>query len=435
MYFFQLKEDNSLTNRILKINLKSITFKVIDFIIDLSITFFVLKSLGSEQYGLWGIISSLIITTNFIDFGLSSSTRNILNASSINVSDEFKRTTISNVFFLLLLLSLIFGGIFYVLSGYIFIDTNYLKLNDNSLYGLISISLFLFSIRVFVLFFQNILMGVFLHWYVNAIETVCKSLIFTCWLFIIERTLTGFVILNLIIPIIVYFSTGLILFNTKLKYLRPSAKKIKLNLLPSVLKNGIKLYQSKLLNVFLSNSDNILIGYFFSTSEVAGYFLIKKIIQPGYLLINILTNTIWEGFKKSYEKNDIKWIKNSIIRNTKFIFFTSFLLTVGYLIVNKYQNILFHDKIKLDSFVFITLIICFLFRGINQIFSSLFNSLSLYSHQMYITYLGVAFYLFLVYTCSIFINDTYLFVPFSLTISFVFILIIKIIVYKNKIFK
>lgn len=298
-----------------------------------------LHYLGSERYGLWMAISSILSLMSFADMGLGNGLLNSLSEANgkNNISDAKK--AIASTFFMLLAISLVIFLLF--ISIYKFIDWPKFFNASSTIAKLES------GPTIFVLvglFLINMPLGI-----VQRVqEGYQEGFKYQIWLMlgcIISLILLLICIeYNLGLPWLVFsFSAGqlistllngfVLFFKTK-KDLKPSLKDFNL-------KSGFRLMNSGLIFFFLglftllgNSSDNIIIAHTIDPSSVTGYEIVKKIFLFS-MFTQFIIQPLWPAFGEALESGDFIWAKKTLFKGLKISILFNALISLPLLLFGK----------------------------------------------------------------------------------------------------
>jgi O-antigen/teichoic acid export membrane protein len=272
--------------------------------------------LGKEQFGLWMIISSLIVWVQLADFGISNGLVNAL--SEANGKDDraaacsYVSTAIIAVSFVAIICV-----IPVIILSYNLPWCRILNFQDPSLNN-IAIYCFLFAGLIFVLNLPlSIVNRIFIAYQLGYITNLLQ--VFSSFI-----TLTGLCIaifFKLSLPILVIFiSLGPVVGNLfswlilkkKIKWLRFEKNKITSKALKRVAVSSVPMFFYISGSMLTSQVINIIIAQVGTLSMVADYNILWKIYITIFTLGISFSAPFYPAIREAYERKEIVWVNKSI---------------------------------------------------------------------------------------------------------------------------
>jgi len=279
-----------------------------------------IKYLGKEAYGLWVLISSVLVWTDLFDFGLTNGLRNKLTESLASVENSSKKDQdmVSSTYAMMLLISILS---FIVISIVIYF-VNWKSLFNIEIFTnpeiqeLLLIIFLAFSINLFLKPVHAILNA--LQWpsiiLIFSLVTSILSLIILYLLFYVEvenRLLIYTIILSFL-PVLVMIIGSIILFKNHLKKFRPSIKNIDFKLAKEVSTLGVAFFIIQFSGLIIAQTDNVIIAFLFDTEHVTDYSIVYRYFSLFIIGTTILLTPFWSAFTDAFTKKDFNWIRKSI---------------------------------------------------------------------------------------------------------------------------
>ena len=303
---FKTKEERS--------GLISALLKPVGMVLSLIYTPMLLHYLGSEKYGLWATILSVISWINYFDVGIGNGLRNTVTANieageyaeaKKNVSTAY--VILSGVSFVILI---ILGILTITLNWKHIFSTQY----DLRLPLFIS---FFFICVNFVLALANML------WYALrkpervSLRNCMAQVINIAVLFILSRHTDG----NLVYVAILFGMSSLIMnvvssiqIMHKHTYLRPSVHQFSQSSIKNICSMGLRFFIIQMMCLLLFTVDDLLITHFFGPEAVTPFSIANKVFNTFYAVLAAYLVPFWSGTTAAIERQDVGWIKSSIKR-------------------------------------------------------------------------------------------------------------------------
>ncbi len=302
--------------RILLTGGTSAIVKGVSAIINLFIIPLTVKYLGSERYGLWMAISSMLALMSFADLGLGNGLVNAVAKASGRKNQEEASVAISSTFFLLLVISLILFIFFILIYPYISWDRIF---NVKSSIAVIESGPTMFILVAALLL--NMPLGViqrvqegfqegyrFQLWQLVG-SFISLFLILTCIFFkgslpLLVLSLSSGQIISTII-------NGYFLFNNHRPNLKPSYRQFNLKVGKNLIKSGLIFLTLGIFTLIANASDDLVIAQKLGASYVSGYEIVKKLFLFS-MFTQFIIQPLWPAFAESLESGDIIWIRKTL---------------------------------------------------------------------------------------------------------------------------
>ena len=350
-----------------------------------SLTF---KFLGSNDYGIWVTIYSIISWVYFLDFGFSNIIKTKLPTLLQNRREEVN-VLISTIYigigavslFIFLLFSIL--NLFVSFADFLNVDTAFVNFN-----AILFLNL-LFSVLILIIGnYKALFVGVVKTHIVEFSMMVIQLFVF-CFIFLLHKydlfegnskilmvsCIFGLVNLLIGIGFTIYF------FN-KNKDIKISFKNFDLSVLKVNASLGFKYFIIQACMVVIYSTDYVLITKYFGTKDVANYDIVLKIFQVPMLLVIAGLSPFWSIFSKTFAEYKYAWIKKTLmVYNIAFLFFIAGIVILTFIIneiIYLWMNVRFEISKTLLFFISIYIIMRtftamynYFLNGINKINISL----------------------------------------------------------------
>jgi O-antigen/teichoic acid export membrane protein len=291
--------------------------KGISILINLAYVPLLLDYLGTEQYGIWLTISSVVTWFALFDIGLGNGLRNNFSLAIAKGEHGLARQYVSTTY---AILGIIFSSalvLFYLIAGFI----NWAGVfNAPTVDKTILLNL---SLIVFTFFFLNFvfqLIGVILladqkpsiSSSLNVISNIlCFGIIYT----LKETTQNSLPILGLVlsgVPVLVLIIASIILYSTRYRIYAPSFRFVDFSQTKVLLNLGIKFFILQVSGIVMYSSTNLLIAQFSSPNDVTVYNVAYKMFAVFTMVYGIILIPMWSATTEAFAQGDLTWIKNSV---------------------------------------------------------------------------------------------------------------------------
>ncbi|MDO6850366.1 oligosaccharide flippase family protein [Priestia megaterium] len=300
-----------------------------------------LAIMGSERFGIWQTILTIINWANLANLGVGNGLRNkVTQLISYKKYEELKYY-ISSAYYILLIVSVIITVFSMILT--FLIDPNTIFKNNTidklEIQVAVIIIVFSFSINFILGLANSILYG--LH----------KSSLVTTSQFLTSFTI--FIVLKLIqisgtdnikigtMALIFLIATSLVnillsIFVFKKYVKRPQYKYINKEYGRNLLNVGISFFILQISTIFLFSIDNFLVSTLLGVKEVTAYSIATRLLILFNTLFSILLIQMWNASGDAYNKNDFIWIEKTIKK---------LYMTLTLMVIIIYLTTLFFDQI------------------------------------------------------------------------------------------
>jgi O-antigen/teichoic acid export membrane protein len=322
----------------------SMISKIITMIVSFVSVPILLSLLGTDQYGNWATLTSMVAVISILDFGVGNSMRN--SVSSINISGyETVQSEFISFFRLLIFIGLASSVLFVLFIPLFEISSNHLTA---ALFLYIPILLFL-PLRLG----HNVLQGI----RANGLQSVLQVL--GSWIFFIfigvsyltnfRPTLNALAIVWSLASLIVLF----LVFNLAKKKLKLEVGSFFINPFSfsqkKRLRVGIEFFVLQLASLVLFSIGNLLVFNHLGSSEVARYDVLNKVFQVGLSFYNIIIGIMWSEISVFRSEGNVQALKRTFRRLALIAGGFSILCLLGALIVPLIIKLWTNGKILIQT--------------------------------------------------------------------------------------
>lgn len=334
--------------------------------------------LGTEEYGVWLTISSILGWFAFFDIGLGHGLRNRLTEAiaknEMQLAKEYVSTTYAIV-------AMVFGGVlvlFYVINP--FLDWSKL-LNTTSVaadkLSLLALIVFTFFVLRFVFQLIGSIYSAYQMPAVNNAMGPISSVIGLGIILILLKTSEssllklGFVLSA--IPVIVFIGFTYFAFRKRFKEIRPVVKSVNFKHTRVLLSLGLKFFVTSVAAIILFSTSNIIIAQVLSPNEVTQYNIAYKYFSVSLMAITIILSPIWSAVTDAYVKEDFVWLR-SILKKINWIgFFFIALAGLQLLFSDFVYRIWVGDKVSIPFILSLALFFDVAWSSFSAVYSSFIN--------------------------------------------------------------
>lgn len=328
-------KDVSYSDKVIyKNSIFSLLYKGIAMLLSLLSVPLMLHCLGTEKYGVWVSLLSVVSWIYYFDLGVGNGLRNKL-AESIALHDIESSKKYLSVSYLLVsgISFLIFIAILVIFS---IIDVSSLlhySLLDENLDLILIIAFFFACVNFVASLVNNIFYAVQRASLVNFFGVVGQVL-FILGLIVYIQTGKSFLVMLVIVEGVAQLlknvvATGYI-FRTY-SQLKFSINKIDFSYAHGIVGFGLRVFLIQITALILNSTDNIIILRYFGADAVTPYSLCYKYFNTINAFFVVMLTPLLSAYTFAYARHDVEWIKKTLYKGfLLFIAFVAIILIAGF---------------------------------------------------------------------------------------------------------
>jgi O-antigen/teichoic acid export membrane protein len=282
-----------------------------------------LTYLGTERYGLWMTISSMIVMLGLADFGLGNSLVNAISQADGKNDRDAAQKAVSSTFFMLLgiavLLLFIFGIIYPFVSWHrIFNVISVQSMQEAGPATAVFVVCFALSLPLGIA--QRVQLGYQEGFLNNYWQIAGNGLGLAAVVIVIkfQGGLAWLVFAMSGVPALVIAANWCFLFFYRHPLLFPRWGNFHFATGKALIGTGIIFMFLWLVNVLGTSTDNIIIAQFLGASEVATYAVVQRLFSLTFL-VQFCTAPLWPAFSNAMETSDFIWVSRTFRRIQIFV--------------------------------------------------------------------------------------------------------------------
>ncbi len=301
----------------------SFVFKGFAFLVYYISISYQVKILGTELYGVWATLLSIVTWVVFFDFGLGNGIKNYLTKAlakeNIQEAKEIIMTgyiAIAIISIILYLVILLFVNAFDMtrLFNTQLLSDRQLKYIVVVLFGFVFLHFIISFVKQFIFAIQKNALNEFEQF-------LFYSLLLGMLIYIYHRQEHSILAVVLAYGISLIASKLILtaVFFTKNRHLIPSFKNFQKNIMSKLMNVGIAFFTLQLVYIFILLSDKVIITQLLGPSQVAPYDIVYRVMSVVLVLHGVVNAPMWSAYTEAYNKNDIHWIKKNLRKMNYFI--------------------------------------------------------------------------------------------------------------------
>lgn len=297
-----------------------------------------LKYVGTETYGVWITIASIIGWFTFFDIGLGNGMRNKLAVAIANNEVSLARTYISSAYFIITVISVVLFVCFVIISRFVswnaVLNTN--AISNDQLLSVVSVVIFFFCVSFSLKTINSILEALQLYAIKDIISVSTQAMGFIFILVLVNTTKGSLLYLSLVYSgqtAIGLLIGSCVLFVGKLRHLKPSFKFVSIEDSLPLVNLGIWFFINQIMYLLTTQISIFLVAHYFGPNDVTEFNLAKNYMAISTIFFIILLTPFLSAFTEAYTKGDFDWIKSSmrtILYSFAIASFATLLLVIGY---------------------------------------------------------------------------------------------------------
>lgn len=353
-----------------------------------------LKYLGTERYGLWMTISSVIAVLGFSDLGINNGLLNGIARAHGQDDRDLAKQYVSSAFFLLtaiaIALGIVFAGVYHWVSwGSFFRVQSPQALAEAGPAVAMFMGCFLFNIPAGLITkvqvgYQD---GFSASLWASLGSVLClASLLLTIHF---RGSLPYLVFAMAGAPVLALLLNGAVLFRVQRPWLFPSWSSVTAGASKDLWRLGALFFTLQLASAVSFSSDNLVIARILGPRAVAQYAVPCKLFSLVNIVISFLVSPLWPAYGEALSRRDYLWIRKTLFRSL--ILVTGVSISLGTLLVifgSRIIHVWVGSAIQTSPLLLAGLGVWSVVGAISPAFAVFFNGLSIVRFQLLVAALG-----------------------------------------------
>lgn len=290
---------------------------VITLLISIPLT---IHYLGTERYGMWMTISSIVAMMGFADLGIGLG---LMNAISEAHGQEDRRAAaryVSSGFFMLTGVALlILGGLAiaypFIPWPRIFNVKSQLAIQEAGPAMAVFLACFAANLPLGVV--QRVQLG-YQEGFVNSLWESAGKVLGLLGLLLVIYLKAGLVWLVLAMagaPVVAWLLNSLILYCFRRPWLRPQWNLATFSCAKRIFRIGILFFLLQITVALAFSSDNLIAAQVLGPEAVAQYSIPSRIFSMALLISTLLAGPLWPAYGEALARGDIPWVVRTLLRS------------------------------------------------------------------------------------------------------------------------
>jgi O-antigen/teichoic acid export membrane protein len=278
------------------------------------------KYLGTERYGLWMTISSIIAIIGFADLGMGNGLLNAISEANGKDDQQLGREYTSSAFFMLMSVAIIFAIIFMVIFPLIswkkvFNVSSALAVAEAGPGMAVFIGCFLVNMPLGIV--QRIQLGYQEGFINNLWQGLGNVLGLGCVLLAIylKAGLPWLILAMAGAPVLATLLNGIILLRYRRRWLLPKWGYINSKATKKIFRIGIMFFALQVATALAYSSDNIVTTQVLGPTAVANYAIAMRLYVIPTMILSMILYPLWPAYGESVARGDVMWIKKTLVNS------------------------------------------------------------------------------------------------------------------------
>lgn len=389
---------NERTRNVTKNVIGSVLIKGFSILIQLLLVPLTLGYLSPELYGIWLTLSSILLWLNFFDVGFTLGLKNKL-AEAIATKDYKKgRALVSTTYFMMIIIFIPLCLLLEFLVPFINWSSflNVSPIYNPQLIDVVQVLVTCFCLQMIL----NVITSVLAANQQVALSSafpVIGNFFAVIAIYILtkfsEPSLLNLALAISYLPIIVLLISSIIIFNGKLKLLRPNMKNIETVLIKDIFSLGIRFFIIQIQIIVLYQTTNILISNVSSPLDVTSYNIAYKYTSIASMAFSIILGPLWPAFTDAYTKKDYTWMNNVYKRMVQLYMLICIIVAIMVAISPIIYNIWLGSKANVDYIMTTIVAVYVLISAWDSLQVALINGIGCVTMQTYVTLIGLVLHI------------------------------------------
>ena len=277
--------------------------------------------LGSDRFGVWMTLSSVVALLGFTDLGIGNSLLNGVAHAAGRDDRQLIRINVSNGIAMLTAVAAGFGLLFAAVYGHIpwarvFNVELAATLDEVGLAAAVLVACFLIGLPASAL--PQVRAGL-QQGYVNSIFVGVGNILalgLVIWAIQMQLGLPWLVLAMAGAPLVATLVNGSALV-VRTSWLRPRLHDVNLGVARSLLRVGLLFLVLQLAVAVAFTSNSIVIAAMIGPSAVADYAVVSKLFMIPTLLAGLALGPLWPAYREAISRGDIQWVRRTLRRSIR----------------------------------------------------------------------------------------------------------------------
>jgi len=309
-------------NKIMKTLSVGAYSKVVGVVVSFAIVPLAVGYLGTDGYGLWVAVSSLVAMLSFVDGGAGNALVNMVSHATGKNSEQSIKNIVSSGFFVLLMIAGVGGILFYGLSSYVPWAWVFGLGNDVEKFDLQTVVLIVglaFFLGMPCAVVGNVERG-FQEGNIEAFWNAKGRLLTLAFVFTaiqMDLGLIGVAIAFVSGPLVAAIANSCYYFLIKRSNVSPSFSHVKADEVKGILGVGGLFFVLQITSAIQMQGDNIIIANMLGPSAVSQYAICMQLFMAIPMFMALLWTPLWPAYREALASGDAAWVRRVFVKSLK----------------------------------------------------------------------------------------------------------------------
>ncbi len=298
-----------------KVNiLYSFGIKFVNIFINLLFVPLLINYLGTEEYGIWLVLISIIGWLSFFDIGIGHGLRNMFAEAKARGDVELARIYVSTAYAAITIIFLLVGLIISFIIPFInwnAVFNSGVMANDKLTY-LVLIVFGFFILRFITQLISIILLADQRTALAGSLDLISNAIILMVILFLKQLSTSSILLLSIFlsgIPVLVYVIASIKFFKKDYYQFRPGKSFINMKFARPLFNLGLKFLVIQISFIIFFSATNFIITQFYSPKEVVIYNIAFRYFTVISMIWGIIQAPMWSAITEAFHVDDFRWIR------------------------------------------------------------------------------------------------------------------------------
>lgn len=295
----------------------SMVFKLGSIVANFMLVPLAIRYLGTEDYGIWLTLSSVLTWFMLFDIGLGNGLRNKFAEAKALGNDSEAKAFVSTAYFTIAMIGAALVLAMWLIN--LFVDWTVIFNTPagkaDELKVLMPVVFGFFGMQLVVKLITSIYQADQHHSMQDKIQFFTQTATLAGIALLLQgnnQSLLLFGSIYMALPVLVLITLNSIGFMGRYKPYRPSLAFYKKKHLGEIAGLGLRFFIIQVAAIVLFSTDNFIITQLFGPTEVVPYNIAFKYFSVVTLGYGILVAPFWSSFTQAWAMNDKPWIKKSV---------------------------------------------------------------------------------------------------------------------------
>lgn len=272
--------------------------------------------LGTERFGLWMTVSSLLTLLAFADLGIGNGLVNVVARHDARSDREAMRESISSAYVLLTGIAILLLGVFLAIYEHVpwsrLFGTHTPQGSGEAGPAVLALVVFL-CVSLPLTAVQKVQLGLQKSWIANVWQSAgaVVSLIFTLFAVWHHRGVVVLIVAMAIGPAMAMLANSLLEFSISRPDLMPRWRYATVRTAKSLLKVGAAFFVLQVTSIAANGLDTLVVAQLFGASAVGPYAVTYKLYQL-VLIAGLFLQPLWPAFGEALARGDYVWARKAV---------------------------------------------------------------------------------------------------------------------------